>query len=59
MDGIFYKKMKLYFQTTNFQKNAFLLTTSLLLAMECYFAYPAKGIDILYKNIVVFEKNNC
>ena len=28
----------------------FLLTTSVLLAVEGYFAYQVKGIDVLYKN---------
>ena len=29
----------------------FLLTTSVLLAVEGYFAYQVKGIDVLYKKI--------
>ena len=57
--GILYKKMKQYFLKNiyffifcqNFQKITFLLTTSVLLAVEGYSAYQVKGIDVLYKKI--------
>ena len=57
--GILYKKMKRYFLKIymffncrrNFQKITFLLTTSVLLAVEGYFAYQVKGIDVLCKKI--------
>ena len=35
----------------NFRKITFLLTTSVLLAIEGYFTYQVKGIDVLYKKI--------
>ena len=57
--GIIYKKMKRYFLKIfmyfnfrrNFRKITFLLTTSVLIAVEGYFAYQVKGIDVLYKKI--------
>ena len=33
-----------------------LLTTSVLLAVEEYFAYQVKGIDVLYKKFKVFRQ---
>ena len=39
-----------------FRKIALLLTTSAFLTVELYFAYKAKGIDVLYKKIVISEK---
>ena len=62
--GIPYKKMKQYFLKIfiyfyfrrNFRKITFLLTTSVLLAVEGYFAYQVKGIDVLYKKIKYFRK---
>ena len=41
---------------SNFRKIAFLLTTSALLAMELYFAYHMKVIDVLYMKIVISEE---
>ena len=35
----------------NFRKITLLLSTSVLLAVEGYFAYQVKGIDVLYKKI--------
>ena len=35
----------------NFRKIMFLFTTSVLLAVEGYFAYQVKGIDVLCKKI--------
>ena len=62
--GILYKKMKRYFLKIfiyfnfrwNFRNITFLLTTSALLAVEGYFAYQVKGIDVLYKKIMFYEK---
>ena len=56
---ILYKKMKRYYLKIYifsifdgiFKKITFLLTTSVLLAVEGYFAYHVKGIDVLYKKI--------
>ena len=57
-----YKKMKRYFLKIfiyfnfrrNFRKITFLLTTSVLLAVEGYFAYHVKMIDVLYKKIKLY-----
>ena len=57
--GILYKKTKRYFLKIfiyfNFRKITFLLTTSVLLAVEGYFAYQVKGIDALYKKIKCYS----
>ena len=40
----------------SFRKITFLLTTPTLLDVEWYFAYQAKGVDVLYKKIVIYGK---
>ena len=57
--GILYKKMKRYFLKIFvyinfdriFEKKKFLLTTSVLLAVEGYFACQVKGVDVLDKKL--------
>ena len=41
----------------DFWKIMFSLSTSMLLAVEWYFAYQVKGIDVLYKKFKYFQKN--
>ena len=45
--------LKIYFSIVDgiFEKITFLLTTSVLLVVEGYFANQVKGIDVLYKKI--------
>ena len=38
------------------KKNTFLFTTSALLAVEWWFAYQVKGIEVLYRKIVITNK---
>ena len=66
--GIPYKKMKRYFLKIfiyfnfrwDFRKITFLLTTSVLLAVEGYFAYQVKGVNVLCKKVkCYFRKNGC
>ena len=46
-----FSKNKIFNCRRNFRKITFLLTTSVLLAVEGYFAYQVKEIDVLYKKI--------
>ena len=50
-EAIFSKNIYIFQFSTEFSKKAFLLTTSVLLAVEGYFAYQVKGIDVYYKRI--------
>ena len=61
--GIHYKKIMQhleYYIFQNFKQNfrniTYLLTTSVLMAVERHFAYQAKGIDVLYKKIQCYLK---
>ena len=63
--GILYKKMEIYFFKIYiyitifgriFEKIMFLLTTSVLLAIEGYFAYQVKWIEVLYTKIKFLSK---
>ena len=59
-DAIFSTNIYFFNFWQNFRKISFLLATSVLLAVEGYFAYQVKGIDVLYKKTkCYFEKKGC